>query len=99
VQNSFLLCKKQHLVHPFHCLFTKLLLVNITPLLTYQRKILIFKGILAFHVQQLTGVPDFKTKSLYMFLTEKFLLAVRAGHFLTENRSPNRTEPNRSRTE
>jgi hypothetical protein len=68
--------QKQHLVHSFYCLFTKLSLLNTTPFLRYQRKILIFRGILTFHVQQLTGVPDFKTRSLYMFLTEKFLLAV-----------------------
>jgi hypothetical protein len=68
--------QKQHLIHPFHCLFTKLSLVNTNPFLRYQRKILIFRGILAFHVQQLTGLPDFKTKSLYMFFTENFLLAV-----------------------
>jgi hypothetical protein len=39
---------KQHLVHPFHCLFTNLSLVNTTPFLRYQRKILIFNGIFAF---------------------------------------------------
>jgi hypothetical protein len=64
--------QKQHLVHPFQCLLTKLSLVNTTPFLIYQRKILIFKGILAFHAQQLTGVPSLKTMSLYIFFIEKF---------------------------
>jgi hypothetical protein len=68
--------QKQHLVYPFHCLFTKLSFVNTTLFLRYQRKILIFRGIFAFQVQQLTGVPDLNTKSLHIFLTEKFLLAV-----------------------
>jgi hypothetical protein len=68
--------QKQHFVHPFQCLLTKLSLVNTTPFLRYQRKILIFKRILAFHAQQLTGVPSLKTMSLYIFFTEKILLAV-----------------------
>jgi hypothetical protein len=68
--------QKQHREHPFHCLLTRLSLVRITPFLRYQRKILIFNAILAFHVQQFISIPIFKTKSLYMFFTEKFLLAI-----------------------
>jgi hypothetical protein len=68
--------QKQHLVHPFHCLLTKLFFVNNTPFLRYQRKILISRGILEFQDQQLTSVPDLNTKSFYSFLTEKFLLVV-----------------------
>jgi hypothetical protein len=63
-------------VHPFHCLLAKLSLVRITPFLRYQRNIFIFKGILAFQVQQLKCIPFLITRSLYMFFTEKFLLAV-----------------------
>jgi hypothetical protein len=40
--------QKQYKVHPFQRLFTKLSLVKTTPFLRYQRKILIFRGILAF---------------------------------------------------
>jgi hypothetical protein len=63
--------QKQQFVHPFQCLLTKLTLLNTTPFLRYQMKILIFKGILAFHAQQLTGVPSLNTMSLYKFFTEK----------------------------
>jgi hypothetical protein len=68
--------QKQHLVHPFHFLFTRLSLVNTTPFLRYQRKILIFNGILAFQAQHSTGVPDLRTKLSYISLTENFLLVV-----------------------
>jgi hypothetical protein len=68
--------QKQHLIHPFHLLFTKLSLVNTTPFLRYQRKILIFKGILALRTQQFTGNPDLKARLLYISLTENFLLTV-----------------------
>jgi hypothetical protein len=60
VLNCFLLRTKAAFCTPRHCLLTKLSLVNTTPFLRYQRKILIFKGILAFHAQQLTGVPALK---------------------------------------
>jgi hypothetical protein len=68
--------QKQQLVHPFHCLFTKLSLVNTTPFLRYHKKILIFSGIFAFQAQQLAGAPVLRIKSLYRSLTENFLLAV-----------------------
>jgi hypothetical protein len=68
--------QKQHGVHPFRCRLTRLSLVKIIPFLRYQMKIFIFNEILAFHVQQFTGIPNFNSKSLYMFFTEKFLLAV-----------------------
>jgi hypothetical protein len=89
------LVQKQHLVHPFHCLFNKLSLVNTTPFLRYQREILIFKGILAFHVQQLTGVPVLDTKSLYMLLTVKTLLAIHLKESLWSLRCTGRTFPTR----
>jgi hypothetical protein len=73
VLNCFLLRTKATFCTP---LPMSLSLVNTTPFLRYQRKILIFKRILALHAQQLTGVPALKTMSLYIFLTENFLLAV-----------------------
>jgi hypothetical protein len=45
VLNCFLLRTKAAFCTPRHCLLTKLSLVNTTPFLRYQRKILIFKGI------------------------------------------------------
>jgi hypothetical protein len=85
--------QKQHLVHPFHCLFTKLSLVNTTPFLRYQRKILILNGIFAFQAQQSTGIPDLRTKSLYKSLTENFLLAVHRKESLRLLRFTSRTFP------
>jgi hypothetical protein len=76
MSNRLLPCTEATLIHPFHFLFAKLSLVNTTPFLRYQRKILIFKGILAFKAQQFTGNPDLKARLLYISLTENFLLTV-----------------------
>jgi hypothetical protein len=85
--------QKQHLVHPFHCLFTKLSLVNTTSILRYQRKILIFNEIFAFHAKQSVGVPDLRIISLYRSLTENFLLAVHRKESLRLLRFTSRTLP------
>jgi hypothetical protein len=84
---------EQHLVHPFHFLFATLSLVNTTPFLRYQRKILIFNGILAFQAPHSTGVPDLKTKSSYKSLTENFLQAVQTKVSLRLLRFTSRTLP------
>jgi hypothetical protein len=85
--------QKKHLVHPFHFLFTRLSLVNTTPFLRYQRKILIFNGILAFQAPHSTGVPDLRIKLSYKSLTENFLLAVQRKVSLRLLRFTSRTLP------
>jgi hypothetical protein len=87
--------QKQHLVHPFHFLFTRLSLVNTTPFLRYHRKILIFNGILAFQAPHSTGVPDLRIKLSYKSLTENFLLAVQRKVSLRLLRFTSRTLPTR----
>jgi hypothetical protein len=88
--------QKRHLVHPFHRLLTKLSLVSTTPFLRNQRKILIFKGILAFHVQQFAHVPVLRIMSLYKYLTENFLLAVQRKQSLCSVRVTAMTLPTRA---
>jgi hypothetical protein len=53
--------QKLHFVHPFHLRFTMLSLVSTTPFLRNQKKILIFRGNLAFQAQQLACAPHLKS--------------------------------------
>jgi hypothetical protein len=78
---------------PFHFLFARLSLVNTTPFLRYQRKILIFNGNLALQAPHSTGVPNVKTKLSYKSLTENFLLAVQTKVSLRLLRFTSRTLP------
>lgn len=62
-----------HLESPFHLLFNKLSFVKITPLFRYQRKILIFKGNLAFQNSSFPAVFSLFIISLYNDCVEKTL--------------------------
>ena len=68
------LLQKQHLVHPFQFLFTKLSLANMTPFFRYQTKTLIFNGSFSFQETQKSGRAFSLIRSLYIELTEKDLL-------------------------